>query len=223
MPKRDGHSPAYMKSQWLFFDLDGTLADSLPGLRASIIEALGSGGRTLRVDDLRPYIGPGIRAVLKNLEADLTEAELDGMERCFRASYDEHEVMSTTLFRGVKSTLESLRTGGAELFVVTNKPKYATANLMVQHEMTGLFREMLSRNSREPPYGSKGEMLQELVARHRVDVRHAVMVGDTAEDFLAAQVSGMPFAFVEYGYGELSGDAACKRLTRFAELTAICG
>jgi phosphoglycolate phosphatase len=212
-----------MKSQWLFFDLDGTLADSLPGLRTSIIEALGSGGRTLRVDDLRPYIGPGIRAILKNLEADLTETELDGMERCFRASYDKPEVMSTSLFRGVKSTLESLRTGGAELFVVTNKPKYATANLLMQHEMTGLFREVLSRNSREPPYASKGEMLQELVARYRVDVRHAVMVGDTAEDLQAAQASGMPFAFVEYGYGELSGDADCRRLTRFAELATICG
>jgi phosphoglycolate phosphatase-like HAD superfamily hydrolase len=70
-----------MKARWLFFDLDGTLVDSIPGLRSSIIEALGSSGRMLAVENLRPYIGPGIQTILKNLEAPLTEAELDGMER----------------------------------------------------------------------------------------------------------------------------------------------
>lgn len=212
-----------MKAQWLFFDLDGTLADSLPGLRSSIIEALGSAGRTLHVDDLRPYIGPGIRVILKNLEADLTETELDGMERCFRASYDNHGVLDASLFDGVKQTLEGLRAGGAELFLVTNKPKYATANLMARYAMTGLFREMVSRNSRDPDYANKAEMMQELVNRYGVDVHHAVMVGDTAEDFHAAQATGMMFAFVEYGYGELAVNVDCTRVSHFAELAAIYG
>ncbi len=207
----------------MFFDLDGTLADSLPGIRASIIEALHSGGRTLHVYDVRPYIGPGIRATLKSLEADLTEADLDGMERCFRASYDNVGVMRSSLFRGVKSTLESLRAAGAELFVVTNKPKDPTAKFLAGHKMTDLFRQTLSRNSRNPPYASKGEMLQELVARHRVDVRHAMMVGDTAEDLEAALASGMPFAYAQYGYGKLREDTVCTRLAHFEELATIVG
>ncbi len=92
-----------MKARWIFFDLDGTLADSLPGLQASISEALQSGGRRLRVADLRPYIGPGIRTILRNLENDLTETELDGMERCFRASYDTSGVRNTSSVRGRKA------------------------------------------------------------------------------------------------------------------------
>ena len=93
------------------------MADSLPGLQASIAEALSSGGRRLRVQDLRPFIGPGIRTILKNLENDLTEGELDGMERCFRASYyDTDGVRNALLYEGVKQTLEALKASGVELF-----------------------------------------------------------------------------------------------------------
>jgi phosphoglycolate phosphatase len=210
------------KTHWLFFDLDGTLADSLPGLQASIVEALESGGRSLRVQDLRPYIGPGIRTILKNLEAELTEADLDGMERCFRSSYDNKGVMNTLLFADVKTTLETLKASGAKLFVVTNKPKLATANLMEQHGLAELFSEVLSRNSREPPYATKGEMLRDLVQRHNVDTRYALMVGDTVEDHHAAKDAGMRFAFVEYGYGELGSEVECVRVSAFAELAAQC-
>jgi len=211
-----------IKAGWLFFDLDGTLADSLPGLQASIVDALRSGGRQLRVENLRPYIGPGVRTILKNLESDLTEAELDGMERCFRASYDNEGVRNTVLFDGVKQTLEALKARGVELFVVTNKPKLATANLMEQHGLAELFREILSRNSREPVYASKGEMLGDLVARHQVDVTRAMMVGDTAEDYEAAKEAGMPFAFAEYGYGQLAGNADCFRIPTFGNLPGVC-
>ncbi|MDP9038631.1 MAG: HAD family hydrolase [Acidobacteriota bacterium] len=212
-----------MKADWFFFDLDGTLADSLPGLEASIVEALASGGRALRVENLRPYIGPGIRTILKNLEPELTEQDLDGMERAFRASYDGTGVRNTQLFEGAKSTLERLRAAGAELFLVTNKPKLATATLLEQHGMAGLFRDRVSRNSREPAYATKGEMLVELVRRHGVEVDRAVMVGDTAEDMHAARDAGMRFAFVEYGYGEVAGEHDCMRLQRIADLPAACG
>jgi len=212
-----------MRADWLFFDLDGTLADSLPGLQASIVEALQSGGRTLRVESLRPYIGPGIRTILKNLEADLTGAELDAMERCFRASYDTDGVRNTRMFEGVKPALQRLKASGADLFIVTNKPKLATANLIAQHAMTGSFREVLSRDSQHPPYASKGQMLKQLVARHRVEPDRAIMVGDTAEDWHAAQEAGLPFAFAEYGYGELGGEVDCLRFACFAELPGLCG
>jgi phosphoglycolate phosphatase len=214
---------AVTKVLWLFFDLDGTLADSLPGLRGSIAEALSSGGRRLRVEDLRPFIGPGIRTILKNLESDLTEAELDGMERSFRASYDTNGARNALLFEGVQQTLEALKANGAELFLVTNKPKLATVNLMEQHGIAGLFTEMLSRNSRQPAFLSKGEMLRELVARYGVNAERAVMVGDTAEDHHAAREAGMRFAFVKYGYGEIGDEVECIRIARFSELAQACG
>ena len=94
---------------------------------------------------------------------------------------------------------------------------------MEQHNMKDLFTEMLSRNSREPAYSSKGEMLLELVNRYDIPVNEALMVGDTAEDHHAAQIANIPFAFVEYGYGELDEAVNCIRVTHFADIPKLCG
>lgn len=208
--------------RWLFFDLDGTLADSLPGLQASLAEALGSGGRRLRVSDVRPFIGSGIRSILKALENNLTETEIDGMERSFRASYDTVGVRNSLLFEDVRQTLQALGANGTEMFLVTNKPRLATANLMEQHGIAGLFKEMLSRDSRQPPFTSKAEMLRELLVQYEVNAQRALMVGDTAEDQQAAQQAGMRFAFAEYGYGQIEDQVECIRLSRFSEIAQAC-
>ena len=80
----------------------------------------------------------------------------------------------------------------------------------------------MSRNSQEPAYASKGDMLRDLVARHGVDVQQAWMVGDTAEDHHAAKDAGMRFAFVEYGYGDVGAEVECLRVAAFAELANLC-
>lgn len=182
-----------------------------------------SGGRRLQAADLRPFIGPGIRTILKNLENDLSEAELDSMERCFRASYDTHGVRNTNLFEGVRTTLQRLRAEGAELFLVTNKPQLATMNLLEQQGIGELFRDVLSRNSRAPSFSSKAEMLLSLVERYAVEKDKSVMVGDTAEDYEAAHAAGLRFVFAAYGYGQLGEEVQCSRISRFSEVANACG
>lgn len=213
-------------AHWIFFDLDGTLADSLPGLRASITEALASCGRTLPDCDLRPFIGPGIRVILRNIDdrllnSAISDAELDAMEKVFRASYDTSGVLNTQLFPEVTPTLRALKDSGRELFVVTNKPKLATGVLLQRYDLTGLFTEIVSRNSREPAYGSKAEMLADTVQRHTADPSRSLMVGDTAEDMHAAHAVGMPFVHAAYGYGSIHGEGH-TRMEQFSEIAALC-
>jgi phosphoglycolate phosphatase len=52
----------------LFFDLDGTLTDPLPGIARSIQHAVISLGLTPpKIDELRRFIGPPLRASLAEL------------------------------------------------------------------------------------------------------------------------------------------------------------
>lgn len=208
-------------AHWLFFDLDGTLADSMPGLRVSIAEAFAATGRTLPDIDLRPYIGPGIRTILRNLDASLTDGEIDRMECFFRASYDTTGVLNTTLFPDVETTLRSLKAGGRELFIITNKPKVATTTLMDKFGLRELFTGVISRNSRDPAYASKVEMLAETVAHHQADPSRSVMVGDTLEDLHAAHAAGMHFVHATYGYGTIPYGGHTN-LERFAHMAGFC-
>jgi phosphoglycolate phosphatase len=206
---------------WIFFDLDGTLADSLPGLRLSIAEAFAATGRTLPDVDLRPHIGPGVRSILRNLDATITDEELDRMELVFRASYDTRGVLDTALFPEVDATLRGLRADGHELFIITNKPKLATATLLGKLGLSELFTDIVSRNSRDRPYASKTEMLADTVEHHGADPARSVMVGDTLEDLHAAEAAGMRFVHATYGYGTIPR-AGHTGLQHFAQIATLC-
>lgn len=221
-PHGNGNGPVLRDVRWFFFDLDGTLADSVTGLHGSIQVAFEAVGRTLPATDLRQWICPGIRTILRNLEGSLTESEIDSMERAFRADYDHQGVLRTQLFASAPLLLKTLRQRGDHLFVVTNKPKLATGKLLEAHSILGLFEDVVSRDSRSPAYGSKGEMLQETVRRHNADVAASVMVGDTEEDAEAAMHAGMRFVHAAYGYGRCV-DSSHARLTDAAELLGLCG
>lgn len=220
--KRMEEVPALRDVRWFFFDLDGTLADSVTGLQGSIEAAFVAVGRRLPVADLRAWIGPGIRTILRNVDGSLVDAELDAMERVFRADYDGEGVLRTEMFAGVVPLLQGLKRDGRRLFVVTNKPKLATGRLLAARELSSLFEDVVSRDSRDPAYASKGEMLQETARRHGADVAASVMVGDTEEDAAAAVHAGMRFVHAAYGYGTYA-DAGGLRLMCAGDLVGMCG
>lgn len=188
---------------WIFFDLDGTLADSLPGLHASIEEAFLSVGRSMPLIDLRAYIGPGIRTILYNLDSTLTQQEIDRMEQIFRSSYDSRGVLSTECFPEAEETLRTLKSRGHRLYIVTNKPKLATMNLLEKWAFGQLFEDVVCRNSREPHFASKAEMLMETMKKHGAEPTRSIMVGDTDEDHVAALEAGARFFHASYGYGKI--------------------
>jgi len=210
------------KARWIFLDLDGTIADSVPGISFSLHVAFAAVGKLLPVKDVRGFIGPGIRTILKNLDGGLLESELDVMERCYRASYDHDGCLRSVLYPGVDETLRELAKRKLQLFVVTNKPKLATANVLDKFGLTGLFMEVVSRDSRTPVYGTKGEMLRELVEGHGVDPACARMIGDTAEDWTAAREAHLPFIYAAYGYGDVRA-AEVERIGEFAQLLKMLG
>ena len=216
----DGTVPRLQDVRDFFFDLDGTLADSASGLSGSIKVAFQAVGRRMPVADVSPYIGPGIRVILANMDPALTAEQIDSMERAFRADYDAEGVLRTEMFADVAKVLGALRDAGARLFVVTNKPKLATARLLEKHGLTGMFTAVVSRNSREPAYQSKGEMLRDTMRAYRAEATTSVMVGDTAEDGEAAREAGVLFAHATYGYGTC-GEAQVT-LGCFGDLLGHC-
>ena len=207
---------------WLFFDLDGTIADSLPGIEFSIQEAFAAVGRTISVKDVRRFVGSSIRTILRNMEPSLTDSELELMAVSYRQSYDTTGCFKTILYPGVRETLDLFLSNGSVLFIVTNKPKLPTANILGELGITNSFREMVSPDSRTPSFNSKGEMLIDLITRYSVDLRMARMIGDTADDMQAAREAGVAFVHSAYGYGTLQ-ESEIDTIHQFSALPSLCG
>ena len=207
----------------LFFDVDGTLVDSLPGIEFSIREALGSLGRECN-GNIRQLIGPPIREVLQKILGDESESELDRVEAQFRKYYDSEGWKKASLYPGVEGTLRELKANGNRLFVFTNKPAHVTTAILKDLNLDWCFEATLSRDSRVPHFEDKGAMLSKLVSDFDVDKDSALVTGDSGEDCRAALLIGIRFCFVTYGYGRLpdgQASACVRQIDNFSSLLSI--
>ena len=183
----------------VFFDLDGTLLDSLPGIRYSAEAAFAACGLVRSEVDLRGLIGPPIRTILANMSRGVSESELDALEQAFRVSYDSEAWKRTPHYAGAAETLRVMRAEGT----------------------LGLFDEVVTRDSREPAYAGKLEMLVHLLRKWEMRAEECLMVGDTIEDAEAASDCGMQFCLMTHGYGEVpigSSVPVAFRCDHFSEL-----
>jgi phosphoglycolate phosphatase len=190
--------------QCVLFDLDGTLLDSIPGIAYSVKAAFRAAGLPERSFDLRQYIGPPIRTILSRAAVTSDPVLLDELERHFRASYDTDGWQQTVCFPGTLELLETMKASGHRLFVISNKPRHIAARILEALGIASHFEQMYTRDSVEPPYASKGDVLEALLTDHQLAAADCVMVGDTMEDAGAAALHKISFIFMEHGYGELS-------------------
>lgn len=190
--------------QCVLFDLDGTLLDSIHGIAYSVKAAFHAAGLPERSVDLRQCIGPPIRTILSRAAATDDPAVLDDLERHFRASYDSSGWQQTVCFPGTPEILEAMQANGHRLFIISNKPRQIAIQILGALGIASRFEQMYTRDSVEPPYPSKADMLKALLADHRLAAVDCVMVGDTMEDASAAALHQISFIFMKHGYGELS-------------------
>lgn len=188
----------------LVFDMDGTLLDSLPGIAYSVKAAFDAAGLRGRIGDLRELIGPPIRVILSRAAETDDPALLDTLERHFRASYDNEGWRQSAFFPAALGVLQAMKKNGYRLFVVTNKPRHISTMAIEAEGATFLFESIYTRDSKEPPYVSKADMLHALLTDQHLSPQDCVMVGDTMEDAGAAAMHRINFIFMAHGYGELS-------------------
>lgn len=205
--------------QAIFFDLDGTLLDSLPGIAFSIEQAFAICGLPMQPIDLGEAIGPPIRTILALAATQATDSDLDLLERAFRSSYDAEGWQKTLIFPGSNAMLREAHALGIQLFVVSNKPRHISVKILEREGMLALFNAVLTRDSSDPPYVGKERMIEHLLQIFQLDAARCIMVGDTTEDAHAAAAMQVPFAWVAHGYGKLpSNQIVALRIHSFQEL-----
>ena len=212
-----------MKRRALVFDLDGTLVDSLPDLRAALNAMLRElGRRELESHEVHDMIGDGSRALVERaLAVTGAISEFEAAHQRFRAEYQAAPTLLSRLYQDVPETLAALRDSGARLAVCTNKPQTATVAVLEGFHIASYFDAVLGGDA--VPF-KKPDPRHLLAAVERLGgtTANAVMIGDNENDYAAARAAGIPIVLMRYGYLRVAPEALSPDawLNRFADLRA---
>ncbi|MGW3012958.1 HAD family hydrolase [Streptomyces sp. NPDC001219] len=100
------------------FDLDMTLIDSRPGIRAAYHELSARTGTFVDADLAVSRLGPPLEQEIRRWFPEERVAETADL---YRALYPDHAVRATTALPGAREALDAVRTAGARAIVVTAK------------------------------------------------------------------------------------------------------
>lgn len=188
------------------FDLDGTLADTLPDLAASTNHVRALYGLP-PVDDalVRRFVGDGARTLLRRslagIDRPLTEALLDEAFARYVAHHAEQCTQLTVAYPGVRACLAALRERGHALAVVTNKPERFAVPVVAHVGLADLLPVVVGGDTlpqKKPDPAPLRHALEQL--DH--PTAGAVMVGDGLQDLRAAKALGIGTIACLYGYGD---------------------
>lgn len=187
-----------MRYETIYFDLDGTLTDSGPGITNAVAYALGHLGRPVpsRLHLCR-YIGPPLWDSFRRYEG-MTEAETQQAVTYFREYYEKTGKFENAVYPGIPALLQGLRERGKRLAVATSKPEAMAVEILEHFELSGFFSCIAGSTLDESRCTKSSVLAYALEAQGR---QGAVMVGDREHDVLGARENGLPCIGVLFGYG----------------------
>lgn len=184
----------------IFFDLDGTLANTIPLIVASYQHAFREvTGEEIDDARARAWIGRPLLGAL--LEEDPERGhDLDRTYREWNLANTERLIER---YPGVPEMLTTLIDAGFDVHVVTSKrtdtARLALAGVGIDH-LIDVLGALEHTNKHKPD----PEPLLDAAGKLGVDPASAVYVGDATVDILAARAAGMGAVAVTWGAGERS-------------------
>ena len=193
----------------VLFDLDGTLADTLPDLAAATNAALRENGfPECPLGDYPHMVGNGARLLVQRaLHEAATDDTVEQVLASFLRIYDELCLREVRLYPGIDETVRRLHEAGYHLLVVTNKPQQQADKIVRHFFGDTLFEGVYGGGS---AYPKKPDPTSAQLALRQVNADPAVswFVGDSDVDVLTAKAAHLRCVGAAWGF---RGEAELRR------------
>lgn len=188
-----------LKYKLVIFDLDGTLADTSPGIYNSIRYAQKMMNLPeITLEQMRSHVGPPMEeSYNRNFGLtgdDLKKAISYHKEYAVQNGYKELE-----LYEGVITVLDSLKQAGIKIAIATLKAETTAVKIFEYLGIKDKFDFIVGADIANPL--TKSQMIDKIVDAAEVTKENTVLIGDSKYDALGADESGVGFIAVTYGYG----------------------
>ncbi len=185
----------------VFFDLDGTLADTAPDLAHALNTVREEEGLpALAFEHIRPEVSHGARALINLGFSHAPDTpEFERLRQRLLAVYRDNLALHTRLFPGMAEVLDTLERMGLRWGVVTNKPGWLTEPLL---DALGLMQRAACVVSGDTLAERKPHPAPMLHACRQLGCEpvQCVYLGDAERDIQAGRAAGMPSLVACFGY-----------------------
>ncbi|MCE0745129.1 HAD-IA family hydrolase [Acetobacter sicerae] len=206
------------------FDLDGTLVDSLPDLSDCAGLLLAEYGLPAPSQDaVRSMIGDGVGKLVERALDHAGAKDIDRQTAIhrFMELYGPRVTERSRLFPGTEATLRRLVGEGWTLAVCTNKPVAAANDILRTFGILDLFAAVGGGDSFPARKPDPAHLLG-TIALAKGTAARSIMVGDHANDILAARGAGAKSIFARWGYGlPAYADGSTAEADRIADIPVI--
>ena len=187
-------------TQALFFDLDGTLIDSEPGILGGIAHTLDALGHPpLSREALLPWIGPPLRDSYEAL-FDGDRARAEQAVALYRERYDARGWREHSVYADIPETIAALQAAGHRLAVVTSKNEGFARRILESLPFGAAFETVVGASD-DGTRRYKRELIAEALSRLALTAADATMIGDRRYDMEGARQHGMRGIGVLWGFG----------------------
>lgn len=190
-----------MTYKTLFFDLDGTITDSGPGILNSVCYALEKMGLPVpEVTELYSFIGPPLKDSFME-KYRLNESEAEQAVSYYREYYAKTGMYENLVYEGIPEVLADLKQLGFKLYVATSKPEVFARQILTHFDLASSF-EGIYGASLDSSRSKKGAVIRYAMESGDVSVAGSLMIGDREHDVLGAKENRLDCVGVLYGYGD---------------------
>jgi phosphoglycolate phosphatase len=186
----------------VFFDLDGTLVDSLPDLADAVNHMLVSIGRPpLGLSRLRRMLGSGVRELIRRALPSDSPTEIEQGLGLFLEFNTLHIADKSRLYPGVREILEQLTAQGFDLAIISNKNEALSRLILNKLGIDHYFGIICGGDTFEEMKPSPLPLLR-VLEQLDIPAESAVMVGDSINDIQAGLRAGIKTIGCSWGYGD---------------------
>ncbi len=185
--------------QTIFFDLDGTLTDSAPGIINSIKYALKKYGIEAEEERLRAFLGPPLIASFQKQFGFDHDKAVEAV-KFYREYFTAGGMFENAVYPGVRELLAGLHAAGKTIGVATSKPELFAKQILAHFGLDKEF-DVICGAAMDESRTHKNEVLDYALKTLSADPADMVMVGDRRDDMEAAKQLGLMGIGVLYGYG----------------------
>lgn len=206
------HDQLLAQKTTLLFDLDGTLINSRSLVVSSVFETV----RTFcpgsySYEELDRMFGHSYSDLLATLDP---KREQELIKYCIQWQ-KEHLEQLVTPFQFVKEGLQDMKASGLTLAVVTNQHRELTLKSLGVFELEDYFSRVITIDDVAEGKPSPQPILYAL-ERLAADAPHALMIGDSSYDILAANRAKVDSVLLDH-YGASTEENAVKATSIYAD------